>query len=138
MDETENFVNFIKERFDVNEIKLAKFVYDMDLLSYTMLADKVREDNKEIDRPSNILELSYLKLCDKKFENVENLLEKIFLFYIGYSLREYKNTWKLNLNNLNVDLKAKCSYCNIDSTSCPFKLVSYIKKWKKLQVAEGD
>ena len=128
MDETENFVNFIKEKFSYNEIRMAKFIHDTDLLAYTMLTEKAKEGDKIIDKPTNVIELSYLKLCAKNFDDSENLLEKIFMFYVGYALREYKNTWKLNLNNLEVDLKAKCSYCNIDSNSCPFKLVSYIKK----------
>ena len=128
MDETENFVNFIKEKFSYNEIRMAKFIHDTDLLAYTMLTEKAKEGDKIIDKPTNVIELSYLKLCAKNFDDSENLLEKIFMFYVGYALREYKNTWKLNLNNLEVDLRAKCSYCNIDSNSCPFKLVSYIKK----------
>ena len=128
MDETENFIKYIKDRFSDSEIKLAKFVLETDLLFYTMINEKVIEDDKPIDKPTNVLELSYQKLCDKKLDNIENLFEKIFLCYIGYSLGEYKNTWRLNLNNLSTDLKAKCSYCNIDSTVCPFKLVAYIKK----------
>lgn len=128
MDETENFVKFIKEKFSYNEIRMAKFINDTDLLTYTMLTEKAKDGDKVIDKPTNIIELSYLKLCAKNFDDSENLLEKIFMFYVGYALREYKNTWKLNLNNLEVDLRAKCSYCNIESTICPFKLVSYIKK----------
>lgn len=128
MDETENFVKFIKEKFSYNEIRMAKFINDTDLLTYTMLTEKAKDGDKVIDKPTNIIELSYLKLCAKNFDDSENLLEKIFMFYVGYALREYKNTWKLNLNNLEVDLRAKCSYCNIESTTCPFKLVSYIKK----------
>ena len=128
MDETENFVKFIKEKFSYNEIRMAKFINDTDLLAYTMLTEKAKEGDKIIDKPTNVIELSYLKLCAKNFDDSESLLEKIFMFYVGYALREYKNTWKLNLNNLEVDLKAKCSYCNIQSSGCPFKLVSYIKK----------
>jgi len=56
------------------------------------------------------------------------LLEKIFLTYIGYTLTEYRNTWRLNLNNLDINLKSKCTYCNVDTAVCPFKLVSYINK----------
>ena len=128
MDELENFVKYIKSKFSDNEIKMAKFIYETDLLSYTMPIDKVREGEKIVDKPTNILELSYLKLCAKKFDDSDNLMEKLFLFYAGYSLREFKNSWKLNLNNLDNDLRMKCSYCNIDSKVCPFKLFSYIKK----------
>ena len=128
MDETENFVRFIKEKFSDNEIRMAKFIYETDLLAYIMLTEKVKEGDKLVEKPTNVLELSYLKLCAKNFDDSDNLLEKIFLFYVGYALREYKNTWKLNLNNLDNDLSMKCSYCNIDSNVCPFKLVSYIKK----------
>lgn len=128
MDETQNFVNYIKEKFSNSEIMLAKFVIETDLLVYNMITERVREDNKEIDKPTNVLDLSYQKLCDKKLDNIENLFEKIFLCYIGYSLGEYKNSWRLNLNNLTQDLRTRCTYCNIDSNVCPFKLVAYIKK----------
>ena len=128
MDELESFVKFIKDKFTDNEIKMARFINETDLLTYTMLTEKVKEGDKFVDKPTNVLELSYLKLCAKKFDDANNMLEKLFLFYVGYSLREFKNTWKLNLNNLDNDLCMKCSYCNIDSNVCPFKLVSYIKK----------
>lgn len=128
MDELESFVKFIKEKFSENEIKMARFINETDLLTYTMLTEKVKEGDRFVDKPTNVLELSYLKLCAKKFDDSDNMLEKLFLFYVGYALREFKNTWKLNLNNLDSDLAMKCSYCNIDSNVCPFKLVSYIKK----------
>ena len=128
MDELESFVKFIKDKFTDNEIKMARLINETDLLTYTMLTEKVKEGDKFVDKPTNVLELSYLKLCAKKFDDANNMLEKLFLFYVGYSLREFKNTWKLNLNNLDNDLCMKCSYCNIDSNVCPFKLVSYIKK----------
>ena len=128
MDETENFVNFIKGKFTEAEIKMAKFIDETDLLSYTMTTEKVKEGDKLVEKPTNVLELSYLKLCAKKFDDSEDLLEKIFLFYVGYALREYKNSWRLNLNNLDSDLALKCSYCNVDTEVCPFKLVTYIKK----------
>ena len=128
MDETENFVKFIKEKFSETEIKMARFIYETDLLTYTMNTEKVKEGEKIVDKPTNILELSYLKMCAKKFDDSENLLEKVFLFYVGYALREYKNSWRLNLNNLENDLSLKCSYCNVDSDVCPFKLVTYISK----------
>lgn len=128
MDETENFVRFIKEKFNYNEIRMAYFIYVTDLLSYNMINEKIREGDKVVEKPTNVLELSYLKLCAKRFNDSEDLLEKIFLFFSGYALKEYRNTWKLNLNNLDSDLNLRCSYCNIDSNVCPFKLVSYIKK----------
>ena len=128
MEETQNFVNFIKGKFTENEIRMAKFIYETDLLTYTMITEKVKEEDKVVEKPTNVLELSYLKLCAKRFDDSEDLLEKIFLFYVGYALREYKNSWKLNLNNLDMDLRLKCSYCNVNTSVCPFKLVTYIKK----------
>ena len=128
MDETENFVKFIKEKFSDNEIMMAKFILEADLLSYNMITEKVKENDKIVEKPTNILDMAYLKLCAKRFDDADNLFEKIFLFYIGYYLREYRNSWKLNLNNLDNDLIGKCSYCNLDSKPCPFKLATYIKK----------
>lgn len=128
MDETENFVKFIKEKFSDNEIMMAKFVNLADLLSYSMNMEKVKENDKIVEKPTNILEMSYLKLCAKRFDDANNLFERIFLFYIGYALREYRNSWRLNLNNLDNDLISKCSYCNLYSKTCPFKLATYLKK----------
>ena len=128
MEETEKFVEFIKEKFSKKEINLAKYIYQTELLTYSMINENVMENGKEVSKPSNILELSYLKLCAKNFDDSENLLEKTFLAYVGYTLAEYKNSWRLNLNNLDVNLRSKCTYCSIDSSTCPFKLVAYIKK----------
>jgi len=128
MEEVYNFINFLKGKFSRHELLFAKFVYDTDILSYTMLTDRVREGDKFVDKPNNILELSYLQLCAKKFYDSNEILEKLFLSYIGYSLRDYKNTWRLNLNNIDTDLMKKCSYCNVEINSCPFKLYTYIKK----------
>ncbi len=128
MDETENFVRFMKEKFNGNELFLARFIYETDLLAYNMLTEKVKENDKIIDKPTNVLEMSYLKLCAKKFDDSNDMLEKIFLSFAGYPLRDYKNTWRLNLNNLDADLRQRCSYCNANIKVCPFKLVTYIKK----------
>jgi len=128
MDETDNFVNFVKEKYTKDELMLSRFIYKTDILSYQMIMDRVKENDKFVDRPTNILDLSYMKLCAKKFDEADNLLEKLFLSYIGYPLRDYRNSWKLDLNNAEMDLNQKCSYCNVSVKSCPFKLVSYLKK----------
>ena len=128
MDETDNFVNFIREKYTKEELWLSKFIQVTDILSYQMVMDKIKENDKFIEKPTNILELSYMKLCAKRFEDSENILEKLFLSYIGYPLRDYRNSWKLDLNNVDADLSQKCTYCNVDAKSCPFKLVSYLKK----------
>ena len=129
MDEQmDNFVKFIRESFSINDIKVAKFIYELNLLSYNMITEKVREGDKIVEKPTNIIELSYLKLCDKKFDDAKDLLERMYLFYIGFSLKEYKSILRLNLNNLEREFKYKCSYCNIENDTCPFRLVGYIKK----------
>ncbi len=129
MDETLNFVNFIKERFSTTELKIVKFIYENDLLTYSLQTEKVKENDKMVEKPTNILDLSFLKLCAKKFNDSQDMMEKIFLFYIGYALRDAKSAWRLNLNNLETDLNAKCSYCSTaELSSCPFKLIGYILK----------
>ena len=81
MDEQmDNFVKFIRESFSINDIKVAKFIYELNLLSYNMITEKVREVDKIVEKPTNILELSYLKLCDKKFDDAKDLLERMYLF----------------------------------------------------------
>lgn len=128
MEETEEFVKYIKEKFSIEEIRLAKFINDAALLTYTMGTEKVTENGKEVDRPTNILEMSYLKFCAKNFDDSDNMLEKMFFTYVGYALAEYKNTWRLNLNNLETSLNTKCTYCKTLAKVCPLKLVTYIKK----------
>ena len=129
MDETLKFVNFIKEKFTENELRIVKFIYETDLLSYSMQTEKVKEGERFVEKPTNILELSFARLCAKNFDDSQDMMEKIFLFYVGYTLKDYKSTWRLNLNNLDTDLKAKCSYCkSAELSSCPFKLLSYILK----------
>ena len=46
MDELESFVKFIKEKFSDNEIKMARFINETDLLAYTMQTEKVKEGDK--------------------------------------------------------------------------------------------
>lgn len=128
MNEIEEFVKYIKENFNIEEIKLAKYIHDTGLLTYSMMTEKTIENGKEVEKPTNMLELSYLKMCAKNFDDSEDFLEKTFLTYIGYTLTEYRNTWRLNLNNLENSLKAKCTYCQTNTKNCPFKLIAYIKK----------
>ena len=111
MEETEKFVLFLKEKFSKKEINLARYVFTTQLLTYSMINETIMENGKEVTKPTNVLDLSYLKLCAKNFDDSENLLEKIFLTYIGYTLTEYRNTWRLNLNNLDINLKSK--YCSL-------------------------
>ena len=129
MDETQNFVNFIKEKFTENELRIIKFIYETDLLSYSMQTEKVKEGDKLVEKSTNILDLSFFKLCAKNFDDSQDMMEKIFLFYVGYTLKDFKSAWRLNLNNLEADLNAKCSYCkSAELSACPFKLLSYILK----------
>ena len=72
MDETENFVKFIKEKFSDNEIRMAKFVYETDLLGYTMQTEKIQEILNELKYDKKI----------ETFEEIYSLLEKIVLITI--------------------------------------------------------
>lgn len=80
MDETLNFVNFIKGKFTENELKIIKFIYETDLLAYSMQTEKVKEGDKIVEKSTNVLELSFLKLCAKNFDDAQDMFEKIFLF----------------------------------------------------------
>lgn len=128
MEEAENFVKFIKDRFSQKDLKLAKFIFETNLLNYSMLMEKVKEGDNYVDKATNILEFYYLKLCTRKSYDFSDMLEKIFLFYTGYYLRDNRNSWRLNLSNLENDMKVKCGYCNVSVDACPFKLVTYLKK----------
>ena len=78
MEETEKFVLFLKEKFSKKEINLARYVFTTQLLTYSMINETIMENGKEVTKPTNVLDLSYLKLCAKNFDDSENLLEKIY------------------------------------------------------------
>jgi len=121
---------YLKDNYTDAELRMARYIFETDLLTYSVPLNKGKpgDVDSNISKASNVLELSYLKFCAKKFDDGDNMLERIFLFFVGYPLREYKNSWKLNLNNIEADLHARCSYCEVDVKSCPFKLYSYISK----------
>ena len=58
MDELESFVKFIKEKFNENEIKIARFIHETDLLTYNMQIEQVKEGDRFVDKSTNVLELS--------------------------------------------------------------------------------
>ena len=129
MEDTINFSKYLKDNFTDAELRMARYIFEADLLMSNYSVDKPRngEPNNQ-NTKSNILDISYLKFCAKKFDDSENILERIFLFYVGYPLREYKNSWRLNTSNAENDLKSRCSYCEVEISSCPFKLYAYINK----------
>ena len=100
---------YLKDNFSDAELRMARYIFETDLWLSNMMTRKkeYRRKSTNIQKPSNIIEFSYLKFCAKKFDDSDNMLERIFLFLHGYALREYKNTWRLNLNNLENDLRCK-------------------------------
>ena len=128
MEDIVTLVRYLKDNFTDSELRMARYIFETDLLTYNLPTNKVKPGESDTLKVGNVLEMSYLKFCAKKLDDGNNMLERIFLFFVGYPLREYKNTWKLNLNNLESDLRARCSYCEVDISSCPFKLYSYISK----------
>lgn len=128
MEETEKFAKYLKDNFSDAELRMARYIFQSELMVSNMMTEKKNVGERVQEKPLNIIEFSYLKFCAKKFDDSDYMLEKVFLFYIGYALGEYKNNWRLNLNNLEKDLRTKCTYCEVDVSSCPFKLLAYINK----------
>ncbi|MCI8309148.1 MAG: hypothetical protein HFJ45_02830 [Clostridia bacterium] len=128
----EELINYIKKTFDEPTLKIINFMENASLLVSEMKVDQVKDGDRVINRPSlNIIETSYLRLCDDNIEFKHNLMGEIFLHYLGYILRDACANWRLDINRLKQDLEGKCSYCNIQLKNCPMKVLAYIKKCAK-------
>lgn len=128
MEEVENIVRYIKDNFDKDLLKVADFIERANVLSSTMKIEKVKQEDKIIDKKTNILETSYLRMCSEGFEGEYDILGEIFLHYQDYLLRDLRSCWRFDTTNLKKEWQSKCSYCNIDLKSCPMKVLGYIKK----------
>ena len=128
----EELINYIKKTFDEPTLKIINFMENASLLVSEMKVDQVKDGDRVINRPSlNIIETSYLRLCDDNIEFKHNLMGEIFLHYLGYILRDACANWRLDINRLKQDLEGKCGYCNIQLKNCPMKVLAYIKKCAK-------
>jgi len=125
----EELIEYIKKTFDEPMLKIVNFMQNSNLLISEMKIDRVKDGDKFINRTSpNIIETSYLRLCDDDPEFRHNMMGEVFLHYLEYILRDVRANWKLDINNLKQDLEGKCGYCNIALNSCPMKVLAYIKK----------
>lgn len=125
----EELVEYLRKTFDEPTLKIINFIQRTNLLTSEMKIDVVKEGENTVNKPSpNIVETSYLRLCDEFPEFNHNMMGEIFLHYMEYVLRDLRANWRFDLNRLNIDLANKCSYCNIKLKHCPMKVLGYIKK----------
>lgn len=125
----EELVDYIRKTFDEPTLKIINFMQRTNLLTSEMKIDVVKEGENTVNKPSpNIVETSYLRLCDEFPEFNHNMMGEIFLHYMEYVLRDLRANWRFDLNRLNIDLANRCSYCNIKLKHCPMKVLGYIKK----------
>jgi len=128
MEEIENIVRYISSNFDEDTIKMINFIERANILTSNIKMNSVRKDeNTVVEKPSNILEISYLRMCSEELEGYD-LLGEMFLYYQDYVLRDLRYSWKFNLDNMEREFSSKCSYCNISCKHCPMKVLGYIKK----------
>lgn len=125
----EELVEYLQKNFDESTLKVINFMQRTSLLTWNMKVDQVKEGDKMISKPSpNIVETSYLRLCDDSEDFNHNMMGEIFLHYLEYVLRDLRANWKFDVNRLKQDLAGKCGYCNIKLKYCPMKVLAYVKK----------
>lgn len=125
----EELVEYLLKNFDESTIKIINFMQKTNLLTWNMKVDQVKDGDKVINKSSpNIIETSYLRLCDESDEFNHDMMGEIFLHYLEYVLRDLRANWKFDVNRLKVDLAVKCGYCNIKLKHCPMKVLAYVKK----------
>lgn len=128
MGDIDNLVEYIKSNTDMETLKIIDFIERANILTYSMKIDRIKEGDKFVEKPTNLLEASYLKMCSEDFCENYDMLGQFFLHYQDYVLRDLRAYWRFNINNLEREFSSKCSYCNIKIKYCPMKVLGYIKK----------
>lgn len=125
----EELINYLEKTFDPITLKVINFMENSKLLVEEMKKDFAIEGDKKVTRVSNnIVETTYLRLCDEDADFKGNMMGEIFLHYLDYILRDLSANWRFDINRLEQDLAAKCGYCNIKLKYCPMKVLAYVKK----------
>jgi SpoVK/Ycf46/Vps4 family AAA+-type ATPase len=128
----DELITYLRKSFDEPTLKIVNFMEKSNLLISEMKIDQVKDGDKIVNRPSpNIIETSYLRLCDEDPEFKHDMMGEVFLHYLEYVLRDVRANWRLDINRLKQDLETKCGYCNIQLKNCPMKVLAYIKKCAK-------
>ena len=128
MENIDNLVSYIKSNVDDKLLKIIDFMERANLLTYTMKNEKYKDGDKEKERPTNIIETAYLKLCSEDFEENRDMFGEFFLHYQNYVLKDLRAYWRFNIQNLEKEFSMRCTYCNIPFKYCPMKVLGYIKK----------
>ena len=128
MENIDELVSYIKANTDEKFLKIVDFMERANLLTYSMKTERVKEGDVEKEKPTNILEAAYLKLCSEDFEENRDMFGEFFLHYQNYVLKDLRAYWRFNIQNLEKEFLMKCTYCNIPFKYCPMKVLGYIKK----------
>lgn len=128
MENIDSLVSYIKANVDDKFIRIIDFMERANLLEYSMQMEKYKDGDKERERPSNIIETAYLKLCSEDFEENRDMFGEFFLQYQNYTLKDLRAYWRFNIQNLEKEFSMRCTYCNIPFKYCPMKVLGYIKK----------
>ena len=125
----EELVEYLLKNFDENTLKVINFMRKTNMLTWNMKAEQIKEGETMVTRTSqNIVETSYLRLCDDSEEFNHDMMGEVFLHYLEYVLRDLRANWKFDITRLKNDLGTKCGYCNIKLKYCPMKVLAYVKK----------
>lgn len=125
----EELIDYLRKTFDESTLKIINFMQNANLLVSEMKVETINEGDKTVTKTSpNIIETSYLRLCDDDPEFSHNMMGEVFLHYLEYILRDVRANWRLDINRLKQDLASRCSYCNIALKYCPMKVLAYVKK----------
>ena len=128
MENIDNLVSYIKSNVDDKFLKIIDFMERANILTYSMKNEKYKDGDKEKERPTNIIETAYLKLCSEDFEENRDMFGEFFLHYQNYILKDLRAYWRFNVQNLEKEFSMRCTYCNIPFKYCPMKVLGYIKK----------
>ena len=128
MENIDSLVSYIKSNVDDKFLRIIDFMERANLLSYSMKMEKYKDGDKEKERPTNIIETAYLKLCSEDFEENRDMFGEFFLHYQNYILKDLRAYWRFNIQNLEKEFSMRCTYCNIPFKYCPMKVLGYIKK----------
>lgn len=79
MSEIDNLIDYIRINTDENTLKIIDFIERANVLTYNMKTDRIKDGDRIIEKPTNVLESSYLKMCSEDFEEGYDMLGQFFL-----------------------------------------------------------
>ena len=88
----EELIEYIKKTFDEQTLKIVNFLERANILVSEMKMEQIKDGDKILNRPSpNIIELSYLRLCDEDTDFNHNIMGEIFFTLLRIYFKRCKS-----------------------------------------------